>query len=39
MGLAKFETLGRPAPDLPEKFMKPQEESHAYEILKKRPLS
>lgn len=39
MGLAKFETLGRPTPDLPEKFMKHQEESHAYEILNRRPLS
>lgn len=33
MGLAKCKTLGRPTPDLPERFMKPEEEKQAYEAL------
>lgn len=34
MGLAKFETLGRPSPDLPYRFMTLEETKHAYEALK-----
>jgi pyruvate formate lyase activating enzyme len=39
MGLAKCETLGRPTPDLPMKFMTPEEERRAYEALKGGPAS
>jgi pyruvate formate lyase activating enzyme len=39
MGLAKCKTLGRPTPDLPERFMKQEEERQAYEALnRKAPL-
>jgi pyruvate formate lyase activating enzyme len=38
MGLSKFETLGRPKPNLPERFMTPEETSQAYEILKRSSL-
>ncbi len=31
MGIAKYMTLGRPAPDLPSKFMTPEEERQARE--------
>jgi pyruvate formate lyase activating enzyme len=34
MGLTKCETLGRPTPDLPLKFMMPEDERLAYEALK-----
>jgi pyruvate formate lyase activating enzyme len=34
LGLAKCVTLGRPTPDLPASFMKPEEERRAYDLLK-----
>ncbi len=34
MGLAKCETLSRPTPDLPLRFMTPEEERRAYDALK-----
>jgi pyruvate formate lyase activating enzyme len=33
-GLAKYETLARPTPDLPTKFMTPDEENLAYDALR-----
>jgi pyruvate formate lyase activating enzyme len=33
MGLAKYATLGRPTPDLPARFMTPEEEGLAYEAV------
>jgi pyruvate formate lyase activating enzyme len=38
MGFAKLETLGRPSPDLPTRFMTPEETEHAYEMLKRSSL-
>jgi len=39
MGLAKYQTIGRLTPDLPQRFMRPEEEAQAYEAIKRRPLS
>ncbi|MFH0957764.1 MAG: glycyl-radical enzyme activating protein [Pseudomonadota bacterium] len=38
MGLSKFKTLGRPTPNLPERFMTQEETQKAYETLRRKSL-